>query len=203
MSSTSGSSALRNRLPYAAPRIAQAALDRARLTVVPRTRRSRAPRVPFVTFVSVILLAGVVGLLLFNTSMQQASFRETALEKQATDLSAQQEALEMDLQSLREPQRVARAAQRLGMVIPSTPAGVLDLGSGKVTGDPTPATAEDSIPLQMPAPRKPSALTARSTVRTKAQVRAERAARNDAGGGASRRNGNGNGTGNGAPNADR
>ncbi|NGZ99991.1 hypothetical protein G5V59_06500 [Nocardioides sp. W3-2-3] len=82
------------RLQTVAPRIAQAALQRARLTVVPRARRSRAPRVPFVTFVSVILLAGVLGLLLFNTSMQQASFRATALQKQATDLSAQQEALE-------------------------------------------------------------------------------------------------------------
>ncbi|MFD0804652.1 hypothetical protein ACFQ0K_01030 [Nocardioides caeni] len=164
---SSGSSPLRNRLPYAAPRFAQAALERARLTVVPRTRRSRAPRVPFVTFVSVILLAGVVGLLLFNTSMQQASFRETALETQATDLSAQQEALEMDLQALREPQRVARSAQQMGMVIPSTPAGVLDLRTGKVTGDPVPASAEDSIPLQMPAPSKPEELRTSDSTRAR------------------------------------
>ena len=34
-----------------------------------------APRVPFVTLVSLMLLGGVVGLLMFNTSMQQASFR--------------------------------------------------------------------------------------------------------------------------------
>lgn len=199
MSSTSGSSALRNRLPYAAPRIAQAALDRARLTVVPRTRRSRAARIPFVTFVSIILLAGVVGLLLFNTSMQQASFRETALERQATDLSAQQEALEMDLQALREPQRVARAAQRLGMVIPSTPAGILDLASGKVTGDPTPATAQDSIPLQMPAPRKPAELTA-STAKKAQEVTARKAQRARSTGTSNRTS---NRSGNGAPSADR
>lgn len=148
----------RLRLPQVAPRLAQAALERARLTVVPRTRRSRAPRVPFVTFVSVILLAGVVGLLLFNTSMQQASFRATALEKQATDLSAQQEALEMDIQVLREPQRVAQAAQRLGMVIPSTPAGILHLGTGRITGKPTPAAGSDSIPLRTPGRSKPPSL---------------------------------------------
>ena len=147
----------RSRLPYVAPRVAQAALQRARLTVVPR-RRSRAPRMPFVAFVSVLLLAGVVGLLLFNTSMQQASFRETALEKQATDLGVQQEALEMDLQHLNNPERVAAAAERLGMVIPSTPAGVVHLGSGRITGDPTPASGADRLPLRMPGPRKPASL---------------------------------------------
>ena len=52
-------------------RIAEAAVERARLTVVPRVRRSRSPRVPFVTLVSLLLLGGVVGLLMFNTTMQQ------------------------------------------------------------------------------------------------------------------------------------
>ncbi|MFC5728433.1 MULTISPECIES: hypothetical protein [Nocardioides] len=159
---------LRSRLPHVAPRGAQAALERARLSVVPR-RRTRAPRVPFVTFVTIILLGGVVGLLLFNTSMQQASFRATALEQQATDLGAQQEALEMEIQALREGDRVARAAQRLGMVIPSTPAGVLDLATGQVKGTPTPATATDSIPLSMPGPRRPPELDP-DPVRVKAEA---------------------------------
>ena len=60
---------LRERLP----RLAEDAVARARLTVVPR-RRVRAARMPFVTLVSLILLGGVVGLLCFNTQMQQASF---------------------------------------------------------------------------------------------------------------------------------
>jgi hypothetical protein len=54
-------------------RIAQQADDNARLTVVPRVR-TRAPRVPFVTLVSLVLVGGIVGLLLFNPSRQQASF---------------------------------------------------------------------------------------------------------------------------------
>ncbi|MDQ6524137.1 hypothetical protein RB608_11025 [Nocardioides sp. LHD-245] len=152
----SATSPLRNRLPYVAPRIAQAALQRARLTVVPR-RRTQAPRVPFVTFVSIILLGGVVGLLMFNTSMQQASFRETALQNQATDLGAQQEALEMDLQVLNDPAHVAAAAERLGLVMP-TGAGVLHLGSGKISGDPQPATGADRLPLEPPGPRRPAEL---------------------------------------------
>jgi len=146
------------RLSTAAPRLAQAALQRARLTVVP-PRRSRAPRLPFVTFVSVILLAGVIGLLMFNTSMQQASFRETALRKQAADLAVQQEQLQMEVAALGEPARVARAAQRLGMVIPASAVGVLHLGSGRISGNPTPAVAADGIPLLPPPPRKPAELT--------------------------------------------
>ena len=55
------------------PRPGETAIARARLTVVPR-RRVRAARMPFVTLVSLVLLGGVVGLLCFNTQMQQASF---------------------------------------------------------------------------------------------------------------------------------
>ena len=107
---------LRSRLP----RLAEAAVERARLTVVPR-RRTRAPRVPFVTLVSLLLLGGVVGLLLFNTSMQQASFAATALEQQATNLSAREQTLQMELERLRDPQRIAEAAKRQGMVIAGRP----------------------------------------------------------------------------------
>ena len=57
-------------------------MERARLTVVPR-RPSPAPRMPFMILVAPALLGGVVGLLLFNTSMQQASYKATALELQA------------------------------------------------------------------------------------------------------------------------
>jgi hypothetical protein len=153
----SSTSPLRNRLPYVAPRIAQAALQRARLTVVPR-RRTQAPRVPFVTFVSIILLGGVIGLLMFNTSMQQASFRETALQNQATDLGAQQEALEMDLQVLNDPAHVAAAAEKLGLVMPASGAGVLHLGSGRISGDPQPATGADRLPLEPPGPSRPADL---------------------------------------------
>ncbi len=138
------------------PRIAQEAVERARLTVVPRTRRrTRAPRVPFVALISSILLAGVVGLLLFNTSMQQASFRATALEQQASDLAARQEAMEMALAEQRDPQHIAEAAQAMGMGIPSSPSGVIDLGSGTIVGAPTPVTAEDIVPLVAPGPTRP------------------------------------------------
>jgi cell division protein FtsB len=143
---------LRSRLP----RLAEAAVERARLTVVPR-RRSRAPRIPFVTLVSLLLLGGVIGLLLFNTSMQQASFAATALEEQATNLSAREQTLQMELERLRDPQRVAEAAKRQGLVIPLAPA-FLDLGTGKVTGSPAPATAEGDTRITAPPPTRPPEL---------------------------------------------
>jgi cell division protein FtsB len=129
------------------------ALQRARLTVVPR-RRVRASRLPFVTLVSLILLGGVVGLLCFNTSMQQAAFTEARLEKQATTLAAQQQSLEMDLERLRDPQHVAEAAEKQGMVIAPNPA-ILHVDTGKVSGEAAPATRDATPPL-WPAVRKPS-----------------------------------------------
>lgn len=130
-----------------------AALDRARLAVVPRTR-VQAPRLPFVTLVSLILVGGVVGLLCFNTSMQQAAFAATSLDQQATSLAARQQTLEMELEQLRDPQRIADKAQRQGLVIPTSVA-MIEVPSGKVIGTAAPAEAGNTPPL-WPRIRKPT-----------------------------------------------
>ncbi len=134
------------------PRIASAAVERARLSVVPRTR-TRAAKVPFVTLVSLVLISGVIGLLLFNTSMQQASFAATALEEQATNLAAREQTLQMELEDLRNPQRVAMQAQNMGMVVPAAPT-FLSL-DGTVSGEKVPALPTDRLNLAPPAPIKP------------------------------------------------
>ena len=67
---------------------------------------------PFVTLVSLVLLGGVVGLLCFNTQMQQASFAATSLEAQADNLTAREQTLHDELQDLRNPQHLATLAQR-------------------------------------------------------------------------------------------
>ena len=149
-------SALINQARQRAPRIAEAAVDRARLTVVPRASR-RAARVPFVTLVSLLLVLGVAGLLFFNTSMQQASFTATALQERATVLEAQQQSLQMQLARLRDPQQVAERAERLGMVPPSSPA-FIRLSDGKVLGNPQPASAADRIRITPLPARRPSNL---------------------------------------------
>jgi len=145
------------------PSIAGQAVTRARLTVVPR-RRTQTPRVPFVTLVTLILVGGVVGLLLFNTSMQQASFAASSLEDQARTLTAREQTLRMELDDLRDPQRVAEAAQQLGMVPALNPA-FLDLADGTVVGEPTPATRADGVRIQPRPPRKPAVLSPAPIVR--------------------------------------
>ena len=144
----------RNRVP----RIAEAAVERARLTVVPRTP-ARAARVPFVVLVSLLLVGGVAGLLCFNTSMQQASFTATAMEDQAASLDAKQQSLNMELDALRDPQRVAVRAKEMGMVPPNAPA-FIRLSDGKVLGKPVPASSQNAIrvlPLPTPQAEEPAA----------------------------------------------
>lgn len=143
-------------------RLAQEAVDRARLTVVPRVR-TRAPRVPFVTLVSLVLVGGIVGLLLFNTSMQQASFAASSLENEADSLAAREQTLRMELDELRNPQRVATQAQAMGMVIPTSPV-FLDLRTGRTSGVRTASTRENAIQLMPPAPIKPKVLAPDPTV---------------------------------------
>ncbi|CAM3537110.1 hypothetical protein NODU109028_21395 [Nocardioides dubius] len=144
-------------------RIAEAAVERARLTVVPRVR-ARTPRVPFVIMVSALLVAGVVGLLMFNTTMQQNSFTSTDLEKQAGQLAAEREGLQMELDALNAPQRIAQRATELGMVQGPAPA-FIDLRQGKVTGGAaTPADGADSFSIEPPAVQKPKELSPEPTI---------------------------------------
>ncbi|GHJ58183.1 hypothetical protein NOK12_07020 [Nocardioides sp. OK12] len=146
------------------PRIAGAAVERARLSVVP-VARTRAARVPFVSLVTVLLLGGVVGLLLFNTSMQQSAFAATSLEQRATVLSARQEALATKLERLRDPQEIARKAQRMGMQVPAAPL-FLDLSDGSVSGDASGATLGARVALDPLPPARPSELDPPATVVT-------------------------------------
>jgi outer membrane murein-binding lipoprotein Lpp len=137
------------------PRFAEAAVERARLTVVPPRRaigRTQAARTPFAVLVIAMLVAGVVGLLMFNTNMQQASFKATALQTQVNTLTAKQQSLNMALDALRNPQRLAVAAKKLGMVPPGQPAFIrLD---GTVLGAPAPATGENAVRIN-PLPSAP------------------------------------------------
>lgn len=141
----------RARVPF------EAAVERARLTVVPHRRRVRAPRMPFVTLVSVVLLGGIVGLLCFNTQMQQASFAATTLEERAANLSAREQTLQSELQALRDPQHVALLAAQAGMVAPMD-ACTLRLGGAAAQDTCTPATRGNTPNPLSPAPPKPPAI---------------------------------------------
>jgi hypothetical protein len=152
MSTTSAAAAFgRARAPF------EAAVARARLTVVPHRRRARAPRMPFVTLVSVVLLGGIVGLLCFNTQMQQASFTAATLEERAANLTAREQTLHSELQALRDPQNVAVLATRAGMVAP-VDACTLRLGSGQAQTSCSPAGRDNTPNPFHPAPPKPAVL---------------------------------------------
>jgi hypothetical protein len=116
---------------------------RERLALVP-PRAVQSARVPFVALIALILAVGVAGLLLFNTQMQQGAFQIEHLQAEAAALSATQQDESMQLLRMGDPQRLAAAAKRLGMVAPMTPA-FLDLATGRIKGVPTPATAQNSM----------------------------------------------------------
>lgn len=141
------------------PRFAEAAVERARLTVVPQRAlgRTQAARTPFAVLVIVMLAAGVVGLLMFNTNMQQQSFQATALEQKMHALTAKEQSLSMQLDALRDPQHLATRAKRLGMVAPAQPAFVR-LGDGRVLGTAVPAGPDGAIRINPLPPPKPSVL---------------------------------------------
>lgn len=137
-------------------RSAAAAVERARLTVV-ANRPSSARRAPFAVLVFLILGAGVVGLLMFNTQMQQASIHATELQAKADRLQAASEELNREVGGLRDPQEVAKAAVGLGMVMPQNPAFV-DLKDGRVHGVPIPATSGDGTKVRPPVPPLPPSM---------------------------------------------
>jgi hypothetical protein len=148
------------------PRFAEAAVERARLTVVPPRRalgRTQAARTPFAVLVIAMLAAGVVGLLMFNTNMQQTSFEATALQDRVNVLTAKEQSLALELDELRDPQHLALAAKELGMVAPSQPAFVR-LADGRVLGNPTPATVGDSVRVNPLPSKKPASLKRRTII---------------------------------------
>lgn len=146
------------------PRPASSAVERARLALVP-VRVTRAPRAPFAALVLGVLAAGIVGLLMFNTHMQQGAFLATSLQSKADALTAREQSLQMQLDQLRDPQHLAQAGRSLGMVAPATPAFV-DLATGRILGTATPATSADAVrvtplPIGLPSPLNPKPIIVR------------------------------------------
>lgn len=111
----------------------------ASLRLVPTPGR-RAPKSAFVALVVAILGAGLVGLLLLTTSMQQGAFALFEAENQIGDLRQERQTLAAELASRESPQALAQAAALAGMVPNDTPA-FLDLESGTIRGELVPAAA--------------------------------------------------------------
>ena len=69
----------------------------------------------------------------------------------------------MELDALRDPQRLAVAAKRLGMVPPAEPA-FIRLADGRVLGNPTAATSGDAVRINPLPARKPTSLAPKPIV---------------------------------------
>ncbi len=103
--------------------------------------RGRQPRSgAFVALLVALLAGGLVGLLVLNTAMQRSAFQLEDMRDRSESLSVRRQVLDMRVDRLRSPERLAREATDLGMVAMTSPA-FLHLEDGRVLGDPVPAVA--------------------------------------------------------------
>jgi cell division protein FtsL len=122
---SSSSVSARTRVPHSRPMTP-------RFAVVAKTS-SPVRRIPFVVLVVSVLALGMIGLLIFNTSMQRTAFVVTSLRDRAAALSLREQSLKVQVLKLQSPSRLAAAAVAAGMVHVSSPS-FLSLKTGKVIG---------------------------------------------------------------------
>jgi hypothetical protein len=63
-----------------------------------------------------LLIAGLIGLLLLNVSLERGAYQLRSYDQEVTQLQEQRQQLQEDLASLQAPQNLAGAAEDLGMV---------------------------------------------------------------------------------------
>lgn len=138
-----------------------------RLTVL-ASPHVRPPRTPFVIVVVAILSAGLVGLLLLNTTLAQGSFRVHDLQQRTAALQDQEQQLQLSVDASSNPARLAAAARALGLV-PAQDPGFIRLSDGRVLGEPQAATAPPKptvpTPSAAPSPRASAGPTPATTAR--------------------------------------
>ncbi|HEX6074442.1 MAG TPA: hypothetical protein VFZ32_04150 [Micromonosporaceae bacterium] len=100
-----------------------------------------APRAPFVMLVLLLVAAGIVGLLVLNTKINEDSFRLEGLRDRQATLDVREQQLRSELASKQSPGNLAAAARLLGLVQEDSPA-FLYLPDGRVIEVPRPARAD-------------------------------------------------------------
>jgi hypothetical protein len=106
-----------------------------------------APRAPFVALVLVVVVAGVLGILVLNTKINENAFRLSYLQSKQDDLNRQEQQLNQQLADQESPNNLAAEATKLGLVPAGTPA-FLRLPDGRVLGVPQPASSAPSVTSQ-------------------------------------------------------
>jgi hypothetical protein len=117
----------------------------ARAAAGPNSRISSAlPRMPFVLLVLGLLGGGLICLLVINTTLGAASFRISQLQDTGTNLTTQEQTLQGQIASERNPAQIEKRAHALGMRHESD-ANILDLRTHRyceVPGQPGVMTTE-------------------------------------------------------------
>jgi len=124
-------------------------------------------RLPFALLIVFLVAAGLVGLLLVNTSLQSGAFEAGRLQQNNQLLAEQQGDLQRQVQQLSSPGEVTQRAGSLGMV-PNPNPGFLRLSDSKVLGDPQAATKPKSA---KPATTKKPATAEKPAATKKKQAR--------------------------------
>jgi len=101
------------------------------------------PRAPFITVVLLMVVAGVLGILVINTKINENAFYLHDLRAQQNSLDRQEQRLEREIAQRESPGNLAAAATRLGLVRAESPT-YLRLPDGRELGVPRPAPAAPS-----------------------------------------------------------
>jgi|tagenome__1003787_1003787.scaffolds.fasta_scaffold20623822_2 hypothetical protein len=113
-----------------------------RLRVAPPAPVS-VPRAPFIAMMLVVVIAGVVGILVLNTKINENAFRLDALQRNQQTLDRTEDGYNRQLANFESPSNLAAAARRLGLVPADSPA-FIKLPDGKILGVPRPASGKPS-----------------------------------------------------------
>lgn len=98
------------------------------------------PKVSVLVLAAVVVVAGLLGLLLLNTKINENAFELEDLRAKQAALDIQEQQLSRQLAERESPGSLAAAARRLGLVPAGTPAFV-SLPDGRIVGVATPAGA--------------------------------------------------------------
>lgn len=128
-----------------------------------------AARSPFVLLIVVLLAGGLISLLLLNAAVNQDSFTLSNLQKETSQLTDEEQALQQEVDGYSAPGALDRRARELGMVPGGNPAFLTP--DGTVRGDPGKVTAAP-VPTPTVVPASPTVAPSGSAAATLAPVAA-------------------------------
>ncbi|WP_051704115.1 hypothetical protein [Glycomyces sp. NRRL B-16210] len=104
----------------ASPQRETVVLPRTRPTAKPAPEPVDVPRPAFVGGIAALVVAGIVGLLLLNTVINEDAYHLQELRGNASELDQTEQALADELTNLNSPNSLAAEAERFGMERPDT-----------------------------------------------------------------------------------